>query len=134
MDAALKSLSYPSDGQVIHRNGIDGQGLDGMRNDNRPVDEARPVEVAPEPASTLQPTLTQVAATRTDTPLPTLELPTDLDPVVERSLENFQWPPHTPPGAQGSQLVLRRLDVATGEVQASATLPGAPNELAVVTG
>ena len=38
----------------------------------------------------------------------TLELPTDLDPVVERSLENFQWPPHTPPGAQGSQLVLRR--------------------------
>lgn len=38
----------------------------------------------------------------------TLELPADLDPTVERSLENFEWPPYTARGAQGSQLVLRR--------------------------
>ncbi|KAJ4990914.1 hypothetical protein SVAN01_03485 [Stagonosporopsis vannaccii] len=38
----------------------------------------------------------------------TLELPSDLDATVERSLENFQWPPRTAQNSQGSQLVLRR--------------------------
>ena len=38
----------------------------------------------------------------------TLELPTDLDPTVERSLENFQWPPRKSHSLAGSQLVLRR--------------------------
>ncbi len=33
MDAALKSLSYQGDGQGFGRNGSDGQGLNGMRND-----------------------------------------------------------------------------------------------------
>ena len=51
MDAALKSLSYQGDGQGFERGGPNGQGLNGMRNDNRPVDDGRPVEVAPEPAS-----------------------------------------------------------------------------------
>ncbi|MCJ2056361.1 GTP cyclohydrolase I FolE [Methylobacterium sp. J-048] len=57
MDAALKSLSYPVDGHDVSRNGAGGQdpgqGLTGMRNDNRPVDDGRPaaVERAPEPAS-----------------------------------------------------------------------------------
>ncbi|MDP4005861.1 GTP cyclohydrolase I FolE [Methylobacterium sp. NEAU K] len=57
MDAALKSLSYRSDGHDLHRNGVDGQGLGqgltGMRDDNRPVGNGHPVplEVAPEPAS-----------------------------------------------------------------------------------
>ena len=51
MDAALKSLSYQGDGQGFDRTGIEGQGLTGMRNDNRPVDGGGPVEVAPEPAS-----------------------------------------------------------------------------------
>lgn len=37
----------------------------------------------------------------------TLELPTDLDPTVERVLESFQWPPHKTPSIS-SQLVLRR--------------------------
>ncbi|MCJ2126708.1 GTP cyclohydrolase I FolE [Methylobacterium sp. J-077] len=57
MDAALKSLSYRGEGNGLDRGGVDGrdlgQSLTGMRNDNRPVDDGRPVsvEVAPEPAS-----------------------------------------------------------------------------------
>ncbi|KAF2626762.1 hypothetical protein BU25DRAFT_411296 [Macroventuria anomochaeta] len=38
----------------------------------------------------------------------TLELPTDLDPTVEQSLENFQWPPHKTHPLAGNRLVLRR--------------------------
>ncbi|KAJ4310307.1 hypothetical protein N0V94_008517 [Neodidymelliopsis sp. IMI 364377] len=38
----------------------------------------------------------------------TLELPTNLDPTVERSLENFNWPPHKSHPLASSQLVLRR--------------------------
>lgn len=38
----------------------------------------------------------------------TLELPTDLDPTVEQSLKNFDWPPLKTYPAAGGQLVLRR--------------------------
>ncbi|KAF9694599.1 hypothetical protein EKO04_007273 [Ascochyta lentis] len=38
----------------------------------------------------------------------TLELPTDLDSTVERSLKDFKWPRHRAEPLSGSQLVLRR--------------------------
>ncbi|MBE7200278.1 MAG: GTP cyclohydrolase I FolE [Parafilimonas terrae] len=41
MDAALKSLTY----------GLDGQDLNGMRNDNHAFGDTKAVEIAPEPAS-----------------------------------------------------------------------------------
>ena len=67
------------------------------------------VQVPPDSSSVLHLLKSIKQADYTGLALPriTLELPTDLDPTVERSLENFQWPPHKTP-LMGSQLVLRR--------------------------
>lgn len=68
------------------------------------------VQVPPDSSSVLHLLKSIKEADYTGLTLPriTLELPTDLDPTVERSLENFQWPPHKSDASVGSQLVLRR--------------------------
>jgi hypothetical protein len=67
------------------------------------------VQVPPDSSSVLHLLKSIQQADYTGLALPriTLELPTDLDPTVERSLESFQWPPHKT-SLTGSQLVLRR--------------------------
>lgn len=68
------------------------------------------VQVPPDSSSVLHLLKSIKEADYTGLALPriTLELPADLDPTVERSLQNFQWPPHASRESQGNQLLLRR--------------------------